>query len=119
MPWFTWCAGPEGPAPQKGTMSDTYEGWTNMETWGFNLILSNDEVLYRYWTAEAERIVAGSDDGTERMISLANLFSLWHSHMRAEHPEHDLVKHAGLPFRVNYDEVAADWVATAEEEAGR
>lgn len=42
-------------------MSDTYEGWTNRETWAINLHLSNNEGDYRQMCERAEEIVQERD----------------------------------------------------------
>jgi hypothetical protein len=35
--------------------TQTYNGWTNYETWCVHLWLTNDEGTYNYWREEAER----------------------------------------------------------------
>lgn len=46
------------------TATQTYQGWTNYETWGCNLILDNDEGTYREARERAAEILREAQDDT-------------------------------------------------------
>lgn len=47
-------------------------GWKNYETWACNLWLTNEEPVYRYWTAAAkETLKAENGDKTRAAYTLA------------------------------------------------
>lgn len=56
------------------THNNTYNGWTNYETWLVNLWINNEEPSYRYWREEAQRhwqlaIDALDDDPVRRAVT--------------------------------------------------
>jgi hypothetical protein len=44
------------------TNQDTYNGWTNYETWNWKLWMDNDEGTQEYWASEAERVIENTQD---------------------------------------------------------
>jgi len=59
-----------GWTPKDDTMSeDTYNGFTNYETWCVNLWIMNDEGIYQYWQEETQR----AEDTSE----LADMLNEW------------------------------------------
>lgn len=46
----------------------TYQGWTNYETWAVALWLDNEESSYNYWTEAAEAAWSESEFGGNRFI---------------------------------------------------
>lgn len=51
------------------TNEQTYNGWTNYETWLVNLWLDNVEGSYRYWTQAARDAVHDCDGHREKAIN--------------------------------------------------
>ena len=51
--------------------TETYNGWTNYETWVVSLWNDNEESSYRYWREEARRHAEDSDDQSDAIRSLA------------------------------------------------
>jgi hypothetical protein len=45
------------------TASDTYNGWTNRETWALNLVLSNDQGLAEMTRERVAEVLAGTKAG--------------------------------------------------------
>lgn len=42
--------------------ANTYNGWTNYETWAVKLWIDNEELSYRYWTMVSREVWESSDD---------------------------------------------------------
>ena len=115
-------------------MTDTYEGWSNRETWAANLWLNNDEGLYGQVSEMAtESLTAGRDDegdaGSAAHIAryhlaeqLRDMFEEWaHGEGEDEYvpsgPIYKVLTDIGSLYRVDWHEVAEGWIATAIEEA--
>lgn len=49
--------------------TQTYNGWTNYETWCVHLWLSNEEGSYRYWREEAERHQRRNRDDARNILA--------------------------------------------------
>lgn len=76
---------------------NTYNGWTNYETWNLNLWLSNDENAYRYWASIAEGVEL--EELTESLKTWAQ------SHVPETVGFHsDMLSHA--ISRINFEEIA-------------
>src|SRR6266498_3923184 len=43
-------------------MSDTYNGWSNYETWAVKLWMDNDEGSYHYWQETAREVLDDCED---------------------------------------------------------
>lgn len=54
--------------------TETYNGWTNYETWVVNLWLGNDEGSDRYWREQAQECFDESE--TERSFTRAERATL-------------------------------------------
>lgn len=115
------------------TMTDnreTYEGWSNRETWAANLWLSNDEGLYNQTREQAAEALRTAEDDAgdiplERIAryQLANelkaQFEDWEADIvDGEAPQgiRQLVLDIGSLYRVDWHEVAEGWIASAIEE---
>lgn len=48
--------------------TETYQGWTNRETWAFNLHWTNDPGLYEIVCAEAARFLLMSPDADDTRL---------------------------------------------------
>ena len=116
------------------TNPDKYNGWTNRETWAFDMHLSNDEGRYNYAMATARDIVAdteGSGDGVltpagsrravRRMADFLESYlvdvreAVFFPPQRATGAENDrlMLADVGSVWRVNYDEIAKNWIDDA------
>jgi hypothetical protein len=106
------------------TNNETYNGWTNRETWALNLWLSNDQGLYemtRERVAEAvnNRSLDRSDawyaslagetvkafweeltDPNEELMSAENILQM--------------VRDVGSEYRVNWDEIGSHFIESGE-----
>lgn len=106
-------------------MSDTYEGWSNRETWCANLWLANDQGLYAMvdeWAHElaAEASMDDEDRTTEPTYYLAEQIEGWFEEMSHGDGEDDYVPAAsiykvladiGSLYRVDWREIAEHWLA--------
>lgn len=126
-------------------MTDTYEGWSNRETWCTNLWLANDEGTYemvREWAMQALDAVE-DDDSTqdftyfasvkdEAIYNLAEQLKDWFEELAADiidgpdderiHTSHQaraMVMDIGSLYRVDWREIAEGWVTDAMEELTR
>jgi hypothetical protein len=105
---------------------DTYEGWTNRETWALNLWLSNDQGLYemtrervadwlKRYEADAKdehyaKVRAGEavkelweelTDPDEGLMSAENILAM--------------VRDVGSEYRVDWDEIGRHWLEDVTE----
>lgn len=133
----------DGIGSARGSLSETqaitdqtYEGWSNRETWCANLWLSNDQGLYlmtlelaRESLQEAEPHPDGIWDRETNARSiladrLRDTFEEW-EHGEGEYdytptPElYKMLRDIGSTYRIDWLELAADWIIGAldEEEA--
>lgn len=109
---------------------DTYNGWTNRETWALNLWLTNDQGLYEMtrervagamgkhirtsnpdkWAVLLRQRAAGEavkefweelTDPGEGLMSVENIL--------------EMVRDIGSEYRVNWDEIGAYWLSDLDE----
>lgn len=118
-------------------MADTYEGWSNRETWATNLWLANDHGLYNMVYGEALRIWDETDEPepggpfTRERIAVHELadwleqtFDEW-AHgdgddNYAPNPGiYKMLDDIGSLYRVDWDEVAGGWITDAMDELKR
>ena len=45
------------------TTTDTYNGWTNYETWAVKLWIDNEEHFYHYWREVAQAVWDQAEEG--------------------------------------------------------
>lgn len=57
--------------------TQTYEGWTNYETWLVNLWIENDEASYLFWRGETARARDARVQGELLGNSLQYHFTTW------------------------------------------
>lgn len=103
---------------------NTYNGWTNYETWAVKLWMDNDYGSYRYWESEAQDAWDGAEaDGTftrkERAaIDLADrLKDQWEegNPLSGQASAYSDLLNAALS-EVNWDEIARNMLEEYEEE---
>jgi hypothetical protein len=82
-------------------MADTYNGWTNWETWQINLWLDNEEPLYR----EKVRFLKRGDLKDDRVESFC----------REQFPEGTPDMDPGDMNKVNWEEIGESFRREAEE----
>lgn len=118
-------------------MADTYEGWSNRETWATNLWLANDQGLYEQvremaleeLCAAVERVEGGpSDHKRGAVITLATRLEDMFAEFAHGDGEDDYVPAPGLYkmledigslYRVEWEDVAQGWVEDAAWELTR
>lgn len=101
---------------------DTYEGWSNRETWSIANQIDNDEACLDYWTAQAR--IALLDVPATRLLSLVD--TLRDAFVRACE-ETDAEESYVAPFildlaecallRVNWSELAEHYLVKARDRA--
>lgn len=95
-------------------VDNTYNGWTNWETWIVNLWMDNDQKLYEYYGEMARAEVSKNKKSATFKLSLAldKQFDEWMPEV--EGPYHDLLN--GAVREVNWHEIARHLVERVEEE---
>lgn len=113
---------------------DTYNGWTNHETWAVALHIDNDEGLYHYRSEMAaiviERAKAGKDpsaiwsDRDAARFWMADRLKDWVETLAEQvyFPEHEPTKallgmfnDIGSVWRVNWQEIADNWLSEYDD----
>lgn len=125
---------------------DTYNGWVNRETWAADLHLSNDQNLYNLCRDMAEGALEAAA-GEELVVNgaierrnmarhlmadaLKDMVETWAENVRltalGETPPTarmlkeavEMVMDVGSLYRVNWDDVARDYIDTAIDEGGK
>lgn len=106
------------------TTDETYNGWTNRETWALNLWLMNDQGLYemtRERVSQALDGTASSDSAVCARIAGEAVKEWWdeltdpsEGLMTAE-AILSMVKDVGSDYRVDWDEIGAYWLSDLDE----
>lgn len=110
---------------------DTYNGWTNRETWAIQLHLGNNEGDYRLATEKAQGFVAAyeDDDAPETregaIFDMANWIEEWtrEAFDSVLYPEDGppteearlLISDVGSFWRADFYEIAEGWISEALE----
>ncbi len=100
------------------TTQETYEGWTNYETWAVKLWIDNDQDSYKQWTSLA-RIALRTHGAKDAPRHMAVELEGWHKDERPSGfmPQlngtvySDLLNHA--LDRVNWHEIAEAMIEEA------
>ena len=108
-------------------MDDTYNGWSNMETWAIQLHLSNNEGDYRAMCERAEEIVAevGVSEWGTATNRMADYIKDWTEGVfdSVVNPEDGspteearlFVADVGSWWRADFYEIAEHWIDAALE----
>lgn len=106
---------------------DTYNGWSNRETWALNLHLANDQGLY---TMTRERVAdwlarypQDSSDSTLAAYRAGEAVKeLWEEltdpdgGLMSAEAILPMVRDIGSEYRVNWDEIGASWLTDWRED---
>jgi hypothetical protein len=91
---------------------ENYQGWANWDTWETNLIMQNDEQLYRNlqaWKANwQKKRRSGRFDREKAKYAIAQYIV---REARRQDPEIN-------PFKVDYDGLLDHWLGEIDEELG-
>lgn len=102
------------------TMTETYEGWANRETWAANLWFANDEGLYREVLELAGQAINEAEDRQEADYNLADTLKDWFDGLtaaafgkgdfEATDELKTMIEDIGSAWRIDWDEIATHWV---------
>ena len=106
---------------------NTYNGWSNRETWAANLHLSND---YRWYTLTMEVVRKAVEQGATRYRIAHHLESCFKDYVedpqgplgeRGNLFEHEAVvlRDVGSTWRINWLEIEPHWTEAVKEENER
>jgi hypothetical protein len=111
---------------------DTYNGWTNRETWALDLVLSNDQGLYEMTRERVSDAVEAYTEGYEQgdglnlndvlpRIAGEAVKEFWdeitdpdEGLMTAENIL-AMVRDVGSEYRVDWDEIGRHWLPETDE----
>jgi hypothetical protein len=88
--------------------NQSYEGWSNYETWAVNLHMKNDQDACDYWMSETRNCLGVGDLAEEMKDHFQNLAPT------LEGVYADLLNTA--LSEVNWREIATTWIADSSEE---
>lgn len=105
---------------------ETYNGWTNRETWALNLWLTNDRGLYEATRERVRDAVEAYEPGEYGPPTAPDYYvgeavrAFWDEITDPEEdllPAKDIVsmlRDVGSEYRVNWDEIGAYWLSDLE-----
>jgi len=98
------------------TNNNTYNGWTNYETWNWMIWIDNDQGLQEYWNDQAKAVLTESDSFNDAVDTLSD-------HLKSDADEQ--LSETGLSYSpmadllnaslssINYYEIANSLIETA------
>jgi hypothetical protein len=95
-------------------VDNTYNGWTNWETWIVNVWMDNDQKLYEYYREVArEEVLKDKESATYKLsITLRKQFDEWAPEIEGLYL--DLLN--GAMREINWREIARHLIEAVEEE---
>ena len=106
--------------------NETYNGWTNYETWNYKLWIDNEEASYLYWLEQAADILKESES-TDYMTKQENAICTLGDQLKDECDQYleeympdqascfaDLLN--GAVSAINWHEIASSLIDSAIEE---
>ena len=108
---------------------ENYQGWTNRETWGYNLHLENDQELMDFWMEQVRNCF--TEPNTSQVLNDKEN-ALYEMEMRLQSNLKDYIdaiiqdKYEGFPImltdllqfsfeRINFREIAKHWIVKYAE----
>jgi hypothetical protein len=96
------------------TSTDTYNGWTNRETWALDLWIGNDQFLYK-WALEAVQNANSAQGGDEladwQVGEIVKDWWEWITDIDSEVLPAEtilpMVRDIGSEYRINWDEIGS------------
>ena len=67
--------------------NDTYNGWTNYETWVVNLWMDNEEGSYDYWREVAQEVSNDLEEPTNSMTKMDEAIYLLADRLKDHHEQ--------------------------------
>ena len=100
-------------------VDNTYDGWTNWETWLTNVWMDNDQKLYEYYGNMARKeVLKDKNSATYKLsLTLRKQFEEWMPEMVGSHIGGlylDLLN--GAMREINWHEIAGHLIERVEEE---
>jgi hypothetical protein len=106
---------------------ETYNGWSNRETWAWNLLVSNDEYLAEHFVevcvgerkARRDKFFVETEATMKHVVGdwLENAFNeLIYEDDELSHPvEVAFLRHVGSFWRINWSEIGEHYIVMMDE----